>query len=197
MLHVTVERDDIAQGVLRGRSAVLDNDALLGKSAIDFFDAAADFGVDVEAGGHVLLLRDFEPHHVVALGRRAVDREPGGIGSAMPERLQHRGHLGADAAHAAPVNDSCNSAHVVSSIKGLQRPQEAAPPAAVLARHATVKAGTAAVPSRQTVEIGVHVPLGGGVEKPLPFVALVFVEQAVHLPRHRRLDDLVVLQGVE
>ena len=117
MLHVAVEGDDVAHRVLGGRGAVLDGDPLLGEPAVDFFHAGADPVVDVEAGGHVLLLGHLEAHHVVALGRRAVDREAGRIGSAVAQRLQHRGHLGADAAHAAPVNHSCNSAHVLSSVR--------------------------------------------------------------------------------
>ena len=131
VLHVAVEGDDVAHGVLGGCGASLDGDAQLGEPPIDLFEPAADLGVDVEARGHVLLLRHLEPHHVVALGRCAVDRESGRIRSSMPERLQHRGHLGADAAHADPVNDSCNSAHVASSLEGLQWGREATPPAAV------------------------------------------------------------------
>ena len=118
----------------------------------------------------ILLLGELQPHDIFIGGRRAVDGEARGVGTAMLEALQHRRHLLADACRAVTMNETGNSAHCRSLLSF-------APPQL-----------------RQAIHIGPQIPFGHGVQEALPLIAFVLVIKPVHLSRHRRADDVVLLE---
>ena len=105
--------EEVAKRVL-GRLVPLQHlRAHLLEPVIDPASPLADLMVDVKPLPAVLLLGDLEAHDV-GLGvvvSLPVEGKAGRVRTAMPERLQHRGHLLADRALLAAIDQPCNSAH--------------------------------------------------------------------------------------
>ncbi len=111
VLGVAIVADDIAQRIGRGVFTLLDLRAMVMQALLDLGNAFLDLVQDAMALVHVLLLGDLDAHHVIALGRLAVDGKAGRVGAAMLERAQHRRHLGAHIRALAAMDQSCNSTH--------------------------------------------------------------------------------------
>ena len=109
--QIAFEAEYIAMSVLGDLLLRFDPGAHLHHTIIDRGFALLHLMNDVEALPDVFLLGHLETHDVVFRHRLAVESEAGGIGTAMFQRLKHRGQFLTDIRALAPVDQSGYSAH--------------------------------------------------------------------------------------
>ena len=105
------ETENITMGIFGDLLLRFDSGAHLGHALVDGTFASLHLMNNIETLAHIFLLGDLEPHDILVSHRVSVQREAGGIGTAMLQRLEHRGQLAADIRALSLVNQSCDSAH--------------------------------------------------------------------------------------
>ena len=181
---VPVIGDTQAEGVFRRRALLGDLGSKLGEAPLNLAAALFHLAVNGEALGHFVLFGHLEAYDQLLAVGLAVEGVTGGVGPAVFQGLQHRGHLLTHIAGPAAMNQSRNSAHIRFLLRcRTTQAAKVAPFAATFSNQL-----------RQIVPVLLEVPVRHGRHELLPLVALVVGEDPVHLIGHRRFDRLVLVQ---